>query len=161
MLNTKKINNNIEESYCSLEVSKLLKEKNFFVLNKPREYHFKKDNGGMVLINADSWESELHKNYQNENYFLVPHHSLAIEWIRVNFDIHIEIASYFNKPKLNKRFYEAGISHEENGYEGLMFNASQRIQEDWTKEPEKYWLFNSPQEAKEAALKYCLTELIK
>lgn len=92
--------------------------------------------------------------------WLVPTQALAIKWIRLNFGIHISAACYYNPQRLDKIMYEAEISHEGNGYEGLLKNASNRLSVDWTKEPEKYWIFNTPEEAADAALLYTLKHLI-
>jgi hypothetical protein len=83
-----------------------------------------------------------------------------VEWLRINHGIHIDLACYYNPQRFDKIFYEAGISSKENGYEGLTQNASDRINIDWTKEPSKYWLFNSPQKAYSAAFDHILKELI-
>lgn len=67
----KEINNNIQESYCSFEVGKLLFAKGYRIPGRT-VYNYNK-----VFIDGigDRWVSE----------YPAPTHALAIEWIRVNF----------------------------------------------------------------------------
>ena len=112
----KKLNNNISESYCLFEVSKLLKEKGFDVASSYWDF----DKVGILSLRK-------------------PTHSLAIEWIRVNFGIHIVAWRYIDDPK--KYYFEIDACNILGG------NTTN--------------LYNSPQEAIEAALEYTLTHLIK
>lgn len=120
-MENKTINNDIEESYCSFEVSKLLKEKGFDCKVKGTR-------------NSDTPFSEI-DNCQ------IPNHALAIEWIRVNFGIWIEIS----------------ISIENKWYFTLLNLESKRNAEIYIINDK---IYNSPQEATEAALLYVLKELI-
>lgn len=138
----KTINNNIQESYCSFEVSKLLKEKGFNVLcpqgydtNDLEYQRFGLPKGIQFGICSNTKESSV----------VAPTHALAIEWIRVNFGIWIQAATHeVGKWCYHTQKTTAGtISPKicENGQFGL---------ED----------FDSPQEATEAAIKYTLKNLI-
>lgn len=75
------MNNDIQEDYCSFEVSKLLKEKGF-------------------TIKCDSWYDKEGNSNAEELLGLIldkPTHSLAIKWIRENFGIHIYTAAVTNQ----------------------------------------------------------------
>ena len=112
------------------------------------------------VLPLDLLDKEKYEVVFVESYIERPTHALAIEWIRVNFDIHVAVTTYLNIRKLDKMFYEASISNQENGYDGLLQNVSNRLSINWIIEPKKYWLFDSPQEATEAALLHVLKELI-
>ena len=79
-----KINNNIEEDYCSFEVSNLLKEKGFdvhctYFYNEGSGWRLQSDS--IIKTGSGDW---IH----------CPTHALAIKWIRENFGIHIWINCY-------------------------------------------------------------------
>ena len=80
------INNNIQEKYCSLEVSKLLKEKGF---GTPVQYCYDK-NDELVLYKDVFVNFENHNTDASEKTSR-PTHALAIEWIRVNLNWHFEL----------------------------------------------------------------------
>lgn len=134
------MNNDIQEAYCSFEVSKLLQEKGFDVpLNTWYDSNAKEGFAGM-------------KGRFNI-YCARPIHALAIEWIRVNFGIHVQTYKPFHKnywvvDKIPVEFRVEG--HEDSP--------------SWGK-PMSYGTlkgkFNSPQEATEAALLYVLKNLIQ
>lgn len=125
------MNNNIQESYCSFEVSKLLQSKGFNVpCRKAYMYRFLEhtyDTYKGVLIDAPLICD-----------IYAPTHALAIEWIRVNFGIWISV---FND---DVNFF----------WMGIILNTKERIRGDNGEE------FNTPQEATEAALLYTLNKLI-
>ena len=126
----KEINNNIQESYCSFEVSKLLKEKGFDCYTTT--WH-QRGNGivGDVVGKSDRYNSK------GEAYTSRPTHALAIEWIRVNFEIWIII-----EPDIqNNRCWFQIISKKYKGDGNTGF-------------------FNTLQEAEEVAMLYTLKELI-
>jgi len=134
------MNNNIQESYCSFEVSKLLKEKGFNVGSK---LYYNDDELGKEfgLCNVNI----LYKNSYPNNIIEVPTHSLAIEWIRVNFGIWIQT------------LYSYTDSRDEYHYHYEIFYRNNRVRK--FKASARY--YNSPQEATEAALLYTLQNLIK
>lgn len=68
----KTLNNNIQESYCSFEVSKLLKEKGFSIRSEPYRYN---PYGELTVLEGIN----------------CPTHALAIEWIRVNFGVWVVV----------------------------------------------------------------------
>lgn len=76
--------NNIKEDYCSLDISKLLKDKGFKVLTKT--YYM----GSGKMYEWDTVLNGNNKAYTKEIYSR-PSHNVAIKWIRENFGIHIKI----------------------------------------------------------------------
>lgn len=147
------INNNIQETYCSFEVSKLLKEKGFGVIcncmwtgeydytifNKTDSNYVTKFHNGLKYECASLFNWNEIISQTSTEYFNAPTYTLAIEWLRVNFGIwiYVEIASCNTfRPKA----YEL---------EGNKFGV-------W-----EGYKYPTPQEATEAALLYCLTNLIK
>lgn len=82
------INNNIQEAYCSFEVSKLLKEKGFGVPCREGWVNYLSSFTGEVGMPDD--ESNLVMDGLGNRHLIErPTHSVAIEWIRVNFGIQI------------------------------------------------------------------------
>lgn len=99
----KAINNNVQETICSIELSKLLKEKGFAV-NEPCSC------GGFPECICEEVRNRYEHVYR-------PTHSLAIEWIYVNFDIEV------NAKKMWR--YGGGISEDRKGetfYQGTAHN---------------------------------------
>lgn len=88
------IKNNIEEKYCSFELSKLLKEKGFKVLppnTVPTDYimgyDFDIEDADDVLKTREfQWE-----DCQCNHLYLRPTHAVVIEWLRVNYNMHVEL----------------------------------------------------------------------
>lgn len=127
-----KINNNIQESYCSFEVSKLLKEKGF---DGPSQWGYFEDS--LTQFHEGDDVGSFRNSDECKDWIAAPTHALAIEWIRVNFGI------FINNTIDALGHYRANI-FTYNDHE--IFNSP---------------TYSKPQEATEAALKYCLTELIK
>lgn len=133
------INNNIQEPYCSFEVSKLMKEKGFIKA------------GAAYTLDGQFW---INSNLLNESitgkpkpvFIPCPTHALAIEWIRVNFGISIEINLSFNG---NEWLWESS-----------KFGKTINTKQTFKNLLESGSGFNSPQEATEAALLYVLKNLI-
>ena len=130
-----KINNNIQESYCSFEVSKLLKEKGFSIITET----YYKEQRPLDDYVLQTLNNTLKENYNHQSYawqYLRPTHALAIEWIRVNFgvwitaDIHQEVLKW-------RLLVTSKLRYHQSAFE-----------------------FNSPQEAIEEALLYVLKNLI-
>lgn len=129
------MNNNIQEDYCSFEVSKLLKDKGLlpytmfgFVTT------FYEPKSQSVRHYGRTGKTSLNKLIYR------PTHSVAIKWIRENFGIHI--------------FPDFGIGWEgivvPVGYIGEGIFPNNQIDG-----------YKSPEEATEAALLYTLRNLIK
>lgn len=134
------MNNNIQESYCSFEVSKLLKEKGLDCGTHTTAY----SEDGIKQISPYS------SFYDPYKYpILNCTHSLAIEWIRVNFGIEI----YF-RPERNCRIgvttYYYGISKISKTNHLEIIEVVDLLNSE----------YSTPQEAIEAALIYTLKNLI-
>lgn len=155
------IDNNIKESYCSFEVSKLLKEKGFecechgiWLLNTQRKpflsgQMLQKDYfKGLKIYNED----KVWLVYKNHSVgWLCPTHALAIEWLRINFDINIHDYHIAETDTWGADVYKLVHDYNKtrNGdcllYSPILNNET---------------LFKSPQEAIEASLLKVLKELI-
>jgi len=139
------MNNDIQEPYCSLEVCKLLKEKGFNVFCNS----FYTEEGDVNLA-IDEYNILLIMNWQlkKEECSFVSQ-ALAIEWIRVNFDLHI----HTYPTGMGYYCYEVfSIKRRENPKDKIVQKETTSIQ--WDE------LYNTPQEATEAALLYTLKNLI-
>jgi len=131
-----KLNNNIQESYCSFEVSnKLWRIGARFVSDKCFTYSEGHPNGA-------GW----YENLKGELSIPRPTHALAIEWIRVNFGIMIWI--------------DILILSSSHGWAWnvLAYKEGKCI---CNKQQQANSVNMTPQEATEAALLYVLTNLIK
>jgi hypothetical protein len=145
------MNNNIQEPHCSFEVSKLLKEKGFKVYSQYKYFEQKPIGYNLVnfipnkeILNIIGYDLMLADGrYENIDFFtLAPTHAVAIEWIRVNFGIHI-----FADFDLG---WEGIIVVPVGYYENGKFPSLGEISK-----------FDTPQESTEAALLYTLQNLIK
>lgn len=169
------MNNNIEESYCSFEVSKLLKEKGFEVPTLC--YYF--EDGAFVQnsykdITGMDYGAEFETEYEellgnwNDNFvtkkngdrcfgcdkskgyfetYSAPTHAIAIEWLRANFSINI----WIDCNKEEKWIWTVNIIKD-----GEYIQSDDWI-EDLENLPDYY---NTPKEAISAAFDYVLKELI-
>lgn len=135
------INNNIQEVYCSFEVSKLLKEKGFWVQTYNKCWVKTLD--GEIIYNGND-----EKHDRAEQWIMHPTHSVAIEWIRVNFGIHIWIAS-------------KDVDSKEVLYIGNARNIPvKKDSKGFIIDPLPYNPKSTPQEATEVALLFTLQNLI-
>ncbi len=109
------MNNNIQESYCSFEVSKLLKEKGFNARCSR-------------LYDEDSDELKIGFNTNSFNKRIsAPAHALAIEWLRVNFGIWIYVLPYST---LFRPYAEELVDLDRFGkWEGHKYNSPQEATE--------------------------------
>lgn len=137
------LNNNITEDFCSLEVSKLLKEKGFKVIPEdisPTDhvigFDIELDSGKSLRL--FQWE-----DCECEHLVLRPTHSIAIKWIRENFGVYISIIPTSNPARFSFRLYRNNQGVMNQIYESYMSKV-------WT----------TVENTTEAALKYFLTELI-
>ena len=132
------INNEIEENYCSLDVSKLLKERGFNCFTEATWTVYHQDTEYNNKGNRFEEKGILHGRNERQNsnqYYSIysaPTHSIAIEWMRINYGLHI----YADYNSLHKWFYCI-----------LDLNDEGRIDAS---------RFNSPEEAIEAALEEAL-----
>lgn len=123
----------IKERYCSLEVAKLLKEKGF---DEPCDRFYKCDS-------TEIYRGYVFTNTQiGDRFYNAPTHQMAMDWLREIHSIFIEISISID---LNGKYHfsytilDKECKYVRRGYTDF----------DWNYE-----------EAVEAALKYCLTELI-
>lgn len=133
----------IKEAYCSFEVAKILKEKGF---NDPclRVY----DKNGIISIRYLGFD--IPHNYTNSLLYLCPTHQMAMAWLREEKNIFISICNG-NHCKLDKN-----ISSETVYYFFSITNSYGVYKE----EEQCFDEFKTYEETVEAALKYCLENLI-
>ena len=124
----------IIEDYVSFETAKLLKEKGF-----DESCYQKYDDEGYLSFN--------HVGYINSNkpcddfYALAPTHQMAMKWLREVHNVNIDIVPIWNQ----KRFeYQIFVITPENAKHCYIDDK----------------LYLGYEEAVEAAIKYCLEELI-
>ncbi len=75
-----KINNDITEPYCSFEVSELLKEKGFDCECNT----FRLEDGEFIVGRYPTNNNEC-------GIILAPTHALAVEWLRINFNVWVSV----------------------------------------------------------------------
>lgn len=88
--------NNINESHCSFELSKVLKEKGF---NVGCKYFYHSKDKIESIANKYPLNSELNNQYSR------PTHALAIEWLRVNFGIWVYVNMRMQPDMGGKQWY--------------------------------------------------------
>ena len=168
------MNNNIQEVYCSKEVSKLLREKGFDV--KCHSHYVGSSNDIRFGIVQETGIGDINKEFYNNSDLLLsisrPTHQVAIEWLRVNFDIYITPLTGTTLKNTKYYFYEVvkddiNISKTDYLYEGILKECRQEIPGKYinnelleTKIFERGFAYKTPQEAVEAALLQTLKELI-
>ena len=122
----------MEETYCSYEISKLLKEKGF---NERTLY---------LYTNCDVLQHNIvynkYKNSEMLNAYSAPTHQMAMAWLRKVHKIHIVISPTSGK-----------------GYSAILCDVGDF--DDFNYIGETDYFFHT-EEAVEAALKYCLENLI-
>ena len=123
---------NITEDYVSFETAKLLKEKGF----RCATLHYYYDKDGDLLFSA--WRIDAGKNE-----FVAPTLQMAMRWLREVHSLYIDIVTSFSQD---------GIC-----YTFSCFNTMDLIQ--GTKGT-SYHEYQTYEEACEAAIKYCLENLI-
>jgi hypothetical protein len=150
----KEINNNIQETNCSLEISKLLKEKGF---NVPCSAAYIKEFVRNGKTGGDIFTGNI-KLVKNPSYFLKPRfvcyaptHSIALEWIRVNFGVHIIVEAQFDENETEKGYFFMCYKNNKDKIQYQLEYISGKLI------PE---IYSTPQEAIDAGLLYALTKLI-
>lgn len=128
------LNNKIQEAYCSFEVSKLLKEKGFHSI-KCKSY----------IVPEGFEDDRISQNLHGDGQWICrPTHSIAIEWIRMNFSIHIHIE---HPMRIGDKEYIPIVA--KSNRTGYLSNVMENTK------------YRSPQEATKAALLYVLKNLIQ
>jgi hypothetical protein len=136
------INNNIKEPICSFDVSNLLKEKGFDVLNS--NYYVKEikrdgKTGGDIYTGNINLVKGVPYFLKEKVVCSAPTHSIALEWIRVNFLIDIECRAVRYAGDEKASYYSANVN-------GSVVLFQKR--------------FDTPSEAIDAALLHVLKEII-
>ena len=131
----------ITEDYVSLETAKLLKEKGFDEATN-RYYNAQYD---QIRTVSDTFmwhwnDEEFMKRVLMEGAIAIPTLQMAMKWLRENYNIHIEVR-YFPAPNI----YRYVIIHSPITFENIGSHPQ---------------YFNTYEEACEAAIKYCLENLI-
>ena len=125
----------IKEVYCSFEVAKLLKEKGFDAQCRSAYTNY----GQLFTTQIQQYITNIVCSKGNLWECIAPTHQMAMKWLReiYGIDIVIEISD----PSVNNRKYYCAI---------------------WDKNNDSYILdlFKSYEDAVEAALKYCLENII-
>lgn len=156
------LNNNIQEDYCSFEVSKLLKEKGLF-LNNYFIFRVTKDSGkypwqkeGSLLNEHEHLDETCSPNHgvPGINLIQCPTHALAIKWIRENFGIHIYPTQVFAHNESREDYLQS------KGFTPWITVTKNNILQEKETPPCMVIKYNSPEEAVEAALLYTLNNLI-
>lgn len=127
----------MKEAYCTYETCKLLKEKGF-------DWdcdHYYKPNGEIVRTFHIEGSRHINSSVLYEHQCLAPTQQMAMRWLREMKNIDIEPFVYSNHHDGSKDY---GCNIQENGH--LLMTES--------------FVQDTYEEAVEAALKYCLTELI-
>lgn len=130
----------IKEAYVSFEVAKLLKEKGFNEKCKGC-YHSEFDDNDNPIVMLEEWMAQPYNNAFEDETFLcsAPTQQIAMAWLREVHNISIEPSA------LNAHSWAYTIYK--------LFNKN-------VKELHNDGVYESYEEAVEAALKYCLTNLI-
>lgn len=138
------MNEDIKEDYVSYELSKFFKEKEiiinyygiFYVTKDCGEFYWQKE--GFLLFEYEFLDQTSCPTHDVEEDNLIPAYTIAlvVKWLRVKYGIHI----YTDYAPIHKWFY-CILDLSDNG----------RI--DKTK-------FDSPEQAYEAGIRYCLENLI-
>lgn len=163
------MNNNIEESYCSFQVSKLLKEKGFFSsddelirrgwVHAPNEGWSFTSFGQEQFDEYEDWflcrraigGYVLPEDYPN--FYAAPTHALAIEWLRVNYGIWIQINGW---KKCYRGFVDGDAMNDTTKIK-LDLEYLQVANYKWALQPDS--IFKTPQAATEATLLFTLQKL--
>lgn len=141
--------NNINEAYCSFEVSKLLKEKGLEP-HKLFGYVTKFYEPNTQSIRAYGF----HGRTPIQKLIYRPSHAFAVEWLRVNFEVWISISEVRDYDEFKNNYLML------QGYSPWIYiNKEKRAIQIETPKCCKQ-IFNTPQEATEAALLYVLNNLI-
>ena len=123
----------IKEAYCSYEVSKLLKEKGF---DEPCYMAYVPTNRKHMMRNDAGHSNSMHP----DDYYAAPTQQMAMKWLREKYNIVIVVTSSMFWGKYNVSIYKKGNDYP-YGFDGGD-------------------LVPSYERAVEAAIKYCLENLI-
>ena len=140
----------ITEDYVSFDVAKLLKEKGFNELCRcvySPEGVFHKSNRTNIY---DYYDNALLDEVGNSDYFLAPTQALVMKWLREVHNIHINLDIHWLYFANSKGWMYVIERILENGVEYI---DSKGDENDKT-------FYSTYEEAAEAAIKYCLENLV-
>ncbi len=151
--------NDIQEDFCSFEISKLLKEKGFQhkhyeddeELSEKRIWVYNVRGRNHRLISYRDLNiggNSQQYNHISEPTYDSPTHSVAIKWIRENFGICLHVEKLF----LTNKWYYRTYSSDKDKIEFELKVIEMDI--------DNYIIYNSPEEATEAAILHVLKEII-
>ena len=125
----------VTEDYVSFETAKLLKEKGF---DEPCECFYDTENNDPSIVNG--WMVISNSELEKREFvcYSAPTLQMAIKWLRENHKIQIVVSPYNT---LNKTW-------------------SYYIFKDFEPLTQRFYVFETYEEACEAAIKYCLENLI-
>ena len=126
----------ITEDYVSLETSKLLKEKGF---NEGCRQYWYRDN--LIFARGEIWNREL-DNYEEEGWS-APTLQTAMKWLREVHSLYIDIVTSFSQDGICYTFSCFNVMDLIQGTKGTSYHEYQTYEE-----------------ACEAAIRYCLENLI-
>ena len=136
----------ITEDFVSFETAKLLKEKGFesdecvAIYDLGDNNAFIRDSGIFENGPEDYLEFQWGEEWRRFGYYLAPTLQMARKWLIENYNIHIEVR-YFPMPNI----YRYVIIHSPATFENIDSHPQ---------------YFNTYEESCEAAIKYCLENLI-
>ena len=133
----------ITEDYVSYDVAKLLKEKGF---DWDCEYYYK-PNGEIVRTFHIKGSHRINSSVLYEHQCLAPTHQMAMKWLRKIYGLHISVIPYLKE--------EGEVIGEVVWVWKIISIVTAAVIADSLGDD-----FNSCEEAVEADLKYCLTNLI-
>ena len=123
------------EDYCNFEIAKLLKEKGF---NEPCTHYYPNEKS---LVDLGYSQYHHTQNHELLDEYAAPTLQMAMKWLREVHKCFIEIKEYFDIKQ-----YQAFVSK---------YGKTTYCEPDWF-----HPICNSYEEACEAAIKYCLENLI-
>ena len=139
-----------EEAYVSFEVAKLLKEKGF----NERSKKIYKPNGKSKTLGWYATNSILSEHYHLSCCCTMPTQQVAMRWLREMYKMYVCIGIKCFMPHLGKiDGYSACIWYKPENNEGICCY--------WAYPPKQQEAWDTYEAATEAAIKYCLENLIK
>lgn len=142
----------IEEEYVSFEIAKLLKEKGFNVETEHKIWYVVKPYSTGTPFNSITYGvGETTREYSKEHCIPMPTLQMAMKWLRETYNIHI--VPYFDKLQDSDDLPYSFTLYLVSEYcATIEKTACFDIDENY------YWKY--PEQACEAAIKYCLENLI-
>ena len=131
----------ITEDYVSFTTAKLLKEKGFDGKDTEDCFAFYNENGEIGFLQTFS---DIVDYFNSENSVIAPTHQMAMKWLRADHKWSIQVFPVFDNLKWCYDIYELKIQK---------YQSRPELLSDMD--------YDTYEEACEAAIKYCLMNLIK